>query len=266
MVTHIFYGLFVHFVLKAGHYDGDRFDRSKRIEWIDIDAIRRAKCLVAGAGALGNEVVKNLVLSGFRDITVVDMDHIVLSNLNRCLFFRGSDIGTVSKADTLAERASDIDSDAVITPKTMRIQDLNEWNFGIAFGCLDNIAARLHLNAHCVFHGIPYADGATDGMRGKVQLVLDGPCLQCTMNKTHMNVMNERYSCTPSRHVFVQRMAAEITTTSVIAAMQVREALKIVSGRKDLCTCNAVYYNGETGDMITAEADIDPNCPNHGGK
>jgi molybdopterin/thiamine biosynthesis adenylyltransferase len=258
--------MFAGMMLRAGHYDSDRFDRSKRIGWMDIDAVHRSRCLVAGAGALGNEVVKNLVLSGFRDITIVDMDHIVMSNLNRCVFFRSSDIGIVGKADILAERASEIDHDVVITPRTMRIQDMKEWDFDIAFGCLDNIAARLHLNSHCVFHGIPYVDGATDGMRGKVQTVLGGPCLQCTMNRTHINVMNERYSCTPSRYVFVQRTAAEITTTSVIAAMQVREALKIVSGRKGLCTCNAVYYNGETGDTETLEADIDPNCPNHGGK
>jgi len=53
-----------------------------------------------------NEVVKDLVLSGFRRITVVDMDHVVRSNLNRCFFFRESDVaGGTSKASAVAERA-----------------------------------------------------------------------------------------------------------------------------------------------------------------
>lgn len=250
--------------MRPGHYDEDRFDRSRRIEWMDIDSIMGTRCLVVGAGALGNEVVKDLILSGFRDITIVDMDHIVLSNLNRCLFFREDDIRKVPKAEILAERASELDPDVKIRPMVMNIQDMKEWDHDIVFGCLDNIAARLHVNAHCMYHGIPYIDGATDGFQGKVQTVLDGTCLQCTMNNTHMRIMNERFSCTDSQHVFVRRMPAEITTTSIIAAMQVREAVKIASGRKDICLCNVAYYNGETGEMFTVEAGIDPNCPNHG--
>lgn len=254
-------------MIRPGHFDEDRFDRSKRVGWMDMDSIGSSRCLVVGAGALGNEVVKGLVLSGFRDITVVDMDHIVLSNLNRCLFFRESDVMKVNKAEILASRASELDRSCRITPRVMRIQEFNGWGgCDIAFGCLDNISARLHLNSHCRFHGIPYIDGATDGMRGKVQVVLNGPCLQCTMNKTHMKVIDQRFSCTDSQHVFVRRMAAEITTTSIIAAMQVREALKIASGKEEMCICNTTFYNGETGDMFTLEAEVDPNCPNHGGE
>lgn len=253
-------------MIHPGYYDEDRFDRSRRIGWIDMDAVHGARCLVAGAGALGNEVVKDLVLSGFRRITVIDMDHVVRSNLNRCLFFRGSDVDGMPKAEIVAERAAAMDDDATIEAKVMRIQDFDGWDgIDVAFGCLDNVEARLHTNAHCMFHGIPYVDGATDGMTGRVQIADGGTCLQCTMNRTHMNAMGRRFSCTPSQHSFVPRTAAEITTTSVIAAMQVREALKIISGRRDLCTCNATYYNGGTGEMFTLSTGTDPNCPNHRG-
>jgi len=252
-------------MLKPGFYDNDRFDRSKRIEWLNIERIHEAKCLVVGAGALGNEVVKNLVLSGFRNITVVDMDDIVLSNLNRCIFFRDGDIGRVKKSEIIAKRASELDPDVKIIPLVMRIQELRDWDHDIVLGCLDNISARLHINSHSMFYGIPYVDGATDGFMGKVTVVLkEGPCLQCMMNRTHSQIIDERFSCTGDQKQFVPRIAAEITTTSIIAAIQVREALKIISGKQETCI-NTVYYNGVNGETFNVISPVDPICPNHGG-
>lgn len=244
--------------------DQDRFDRMKRIDWIDMDAIQQKRCLVVGAGALGNEVVKNLVLAGFRKITVIDMDFIVLSNLSRCLFFRESDIRKVMKAEIVAQRASELDPGADIVSKVMDIEKLDDWNYDLIFGCLDNIKARLHVNAHAYYRRIPYIDGATDGMNGKVQVVLpDGPCLQCPMNRSHVKNMERRYTCTGNGYAFVPKMASDITTTAVVAAMQVREAMKIASGRSDLCIKHVTYYDGTTGETETLEISVNPNCQNH---
>jgi len=253
-------------MISAKEYDKDRFDRSKRIEWIDIQKIRSSRCLVVGAGALGNEAVKGLVLSGFTNITIVDMDDIVLSNLNRCVFFRESDVGNGMKADILAMRASELDPDVKITPKNMKIQEFDDWNeFDVVIGCLDNISARLHVNGHAYHHGIPYIDGGTDGMSGKVQVVLpEGPCLQCAMNRSHYKIAETRFSCTGRSSAFyVPKMAAEITTTSVIAAMQVREALKITSGRRDICIKDVAYYDGISGETFILEVKKDALCQNH---
>jgi molybdopterin/thiamine biosynthesis adenylyltransferase len=253
-------------MISAKEYDKDRFDRSKRIEWIDIDKIRKSRCLVAGAGALGNEVMKCLVLSGFRDITVVDTDHVVAANLNRCVFFREGDIKNGSKSEILAERASELDRDVKIKARCAKVQDIDDWDsFDIILGCLDNISARLHVNAHACHYGIPYIDGGTDGMFGKVHVILpEGPCLRCAMNKSHYDIMETRFSCTGKASAFyIPKTAAEITTTSATAAMQVREAVKTASGHGELCISNVAYYDGISGETVVLNVKKDVMCENH---
>jgi len=249
--------------LKVREYDSDRFDRMRRIDWLDVGRIQKARCLVVGAGALGNEVVKCMVLAGFGRMTVVDMDEVVVSNLSRCVFFREGDGGR-KKAEIVAERAREVYPNTEIYPLVSKIQDVEDWDYDIVFGCLDNISARLHVNSHARYHRIPYIDGATDGFRGKVQVVLEsGPCLECGINGSHMRLIDERFSCTGGGTIFVPKLASEKTTTSVIAAVQVREAMKILSGRSDLCIRHVMYYDGLSGTSIDLEVPEDRSCPNH---
>jgi len=256
--------------IHPGQEDSDRFDRARRIEWLDLESIKETRCLIVGAGALGNEVIKDLVLSGFRDMTLVDMDHVILSNLNRCLFFKEADLnGRRMKAEVVARRGMELDPDARIEPRVCRIEDLavEEWEgFDIVLGCLDNIMARLHTNSHAYHLGIPYIDGGTYGMAGKVQVVLppDTPCFQCGLNRSHFRILEKRFSCTGEDVTFFEpKIPAEITTTSVVAAVQVREAIKVACGLRELCISNIFHYNGMTGMSEEFEISFDPHCPLH---
>src|SRR3954463_8917044 len=90
-----------------------RFARLEAIDWWDQELVRAARILVVGAGALGNEVIKNLALLGVGHVIVADMDHVELSNPSRSILFRSEDEGR-SKADCAARAARTIYPDLQI--------------------------------------------------------------------------------------------------------------------------------------------------------
>ncbi len=256
--------------LRPGYLDEDKHERSKRLDWFDLDKVRDAKVLVVGCGAIGNETVKNLILAGFRRIMLVDMDRVVRSNLNRCVFFNDNDAERKRlKAEVVAEKAGRLEKNLEIEYRTEMIQDLPEEfisSFDIVLGCLDNVAARLHLNAHCYYNGIPYIDAATLGFIGKVQVVLppETPCFECAVNKTHLKIMGDRFSCTGVDTTYHEpKLAAEITTTSIVSAIQTRESLKIVLGRESELLHNVFYYDGMKNISDVLELSRNPECPHH---
>ncbi|UCD92661.1 MAG: ThiF family adenylyltransferase [Methanobacteriota archaeon] len=256
--------------VRPGYLDEDKYERSKRLEWFDLEKVRNTRVLVVGGGAIGNETVKNLILAGFKKITLVDMDRVVRSNLNRCMFFDEDDAERNRlKAKAIAEKAKRLDKDVDIDIRTEMIQNLPEDfipSYDLVLGCLDNVAARLHLNAHCYRHGIPYVDAATQGFVGKVQVVLpqETPCLECGMNKTHVKVMEERFSCTGEDVTFhIPKLAAEITTTSVVSAIQTRESIKVVLGLEKELIRNVFYYDGMRNVSEILELNRNPECTHH---
>ena len=68
------------------------------------DKVNASKLLMVGAGGIGCELLKNLVLSGFKDITVIDLDTIDVTNLNRQFLFHKQHVG-MSKSKGARESA-----------------------------------------------------------------------------------------------------------------------------------------------------------------
>jgi hypothetical protein len=77
--------------------------------------------------------------------------------------------------------------------------------------------------------------------------------------------MDQRQSCTGENHGIYRRpLAAEITTTSAIAAIQVRESLKIICGRQEDCLRHILMYDGMGNFIEVLEVEIDGRCDLHG--
>jgi len=167
------------------------------------------------------------------------------------------------------DKLKQLDPEINIKSYTSKIQELPEDfipSHDVALGCLDNIAARLHVNAHCYYKKIPYIDSATRGLIGKVQVVIPPKtsCFECGMNKTHKKMLDVRMSCTGKEVTFFEpKLAADINTTSIVSAIQVQETLKIINKRFDKIIENMFYYDGNRNVADILELSINPKCSNH---
>ncbi|KAF2197234.1 NEDD8-activating enzyme E1 catalytic subunit [Delitschia confertaspora ATCC 74209] len=159
------------------------------------ESLARAKVLVIGAGGLGCEMLKDLASSGFRDIHVIDMDTIDVSNLNRQFLFRQEDVGKF-KAEVAAQRVEKRSGSGVkITPYCGKIQDKDEdyyKQFAMIICGLDSIEARRWINATLV--GMvdeedpdslkPLIDGGTEGFKGQARVIFPTmtSCIECQLD------------------------------------------------------------------------------------
>jgi molybdopterin/thiamine biosynthesis adenylyltransferase len=128
-----------------------RYARQELITWWDQARLRESRVLVVGAGALGNEIVKNLSLLGVGHITVVDMDRIERSNLARCAMFVDADEGHF-KAEALAEAARRLNPEVTAAAVPVSVMTLGLGtvaSFDIVIAGLDNREARLWINRAC---------------------------------------------------------------------------------------------------------------------
>ncbi|KAG6758935.1 hypothetical protein POTOM_035398 [Populus tomentosa] len=157
-----------------------------------------ARLLVIGAGGLGCELLKDLALSGFKNLEVIDMDRIEVTNLNRQFLFRLEDVGK-PKAEVAAKRVMERVSGVNIVPHFCRIEDKEidfYKDFSIIVLGLDSVEARSYINAvACGFLEYdsddnpleetvkPMVDGGTEGFKGHARVIMPGstPCFECTI-------------------------------------------------------------------------------------
>ncbi|KAH7347696.1 SUMO-activating enzyme subunit uba-2 [Plectosphaerella cucumerina] len=146
----------------------------------------QSRVLMVGAGGIGCELLKNIVLSAFGEIHVVDLDTIDLSNLNRQFLFRHEHIKK-SKALVAKEAAQAFNPDVKIVAHHANIKDSQfnvRWfrGFDLVFNALDNLEARRHVNHMCLAADVPLIESGTTGFNGNVQVIKKGvtACYDCT--------------------------------------------------------------------------------------
>ena len=206
------------------------------LSWFKKDRVKNARVLVAGAGALGNEVVKNLTLFGVGHIYVADFDQIEISNLTRSILFREEDAYSHAyKADIVAKRAKEINPQIEVTSIVGNL--FSEVGFGlyrsvdVIIGCLDSRLARYLLNRMAMRAGKSWIDGSIENLTGAVKVYTPGiSCYECGLSRDEFNNIMLRTGCadvvrTQTEH---GRIATTPISASIVGALQVQEAMKII--------------------------------------
>lgn len=206
------------------------------LSWFQKERVKKARILVIGAGALGNEVVKDLALFGVGHIYIVDFDQIEITNLTRSVLFREEDaFSHLYKADVVARRAREINPQIQVVSIVGNL--FSDVGFGlyravdVVIGCLDSRIARYQLNRLCMRAGKKWIDGGIENMSGNVRVFSPGVnCYECGLSREEFNHIMLRTGCADVVHL--QEQAGRVATTpisaSIIGAMQVQEAMKII--------------------------------------
>lgn len=248
--------------------EDDRFHRFSLIGWWDQARLQRANVLVIGAGALGNELIKNLALLGIGNIFIADLDSVENSNLSRSVLYRESDNGK-SKAEVAAAAARSIYPR--INARAFHGDVVNELGLGvfrwadIVLGGVDNREARLAINRNCWKVNRPWIDGAIEQIQGCVRFFApDGPCYECTMSERDWKILQARRSCNLLTKSEMEggRTPTTPTISSIIAGVQCQEAVKYLHGLPTISGRGWVF-DGLSGDSYTVEYQRKDECYSH---
>ncbi|KAL4863979.1 hypothetical protein BDV12DRAFT_20306 [Aspergillus spectabilis] len=169
--------------------------------------IRKSRVLLVGAGGIGCELLKNLLLTGFGEIHIIDLDTIDLSNLNRQFLFRLEHIKK-SKALVAKEVAQKFQPGAKIEAYHANIKDSQfnvDWfaTFDVVFNALDNLDARRHVNRMCLAADVPLVESGTTGFNGQVQVIKKNKteCYDCNSKEVPKSFPVCTIRSTPSQPI-----------------------------------------------------------------
>ncbi len=252
-----------------------RYSRQELLPGWRQSTLEEARLLVVGAGALGNEVLKNLALAGVGRVDVADFDVIELSNLSRCVLFREGDIGA-RKAEVAARRlralnplvrsrAIHVDIEHALGAGTLR-------GYDAVVGAVDSIAARLALNRLCRLAGVLLIDGGMDSSGGQVALFHPriGACYECAMTAAMWARIAQRRGCLAQgagATVPPPRLAATVTMASCVGAMVAQEVLRVLqkstTGVPPLPPGSRACFGSAPYNAVVLHSSIRPDCAAH---
>jgi molybdopterin/thiamine biosynthesis adenylyltransferase len=248
--------------------DRARYLRLKGIEGLDLDRLRALHVTVVGAGAVGNEVVKNLVLMGVGAVDVHDFDCVEIHNLTRSVFLREADVGA-GKAQSVVARAAEVDLNVRLRAiegdawRTLRLADLQQRSAVIC--AVDNLEARMKLSQLCLLAGVDLVNAGIDSRHAAIDVFPfgthgDSACFECHLPESAYRKVAERYSCGWLRRALLAEntVATTAITASVAGALAVQAALRAGTGHDGP---RRVLVDTHTGASTVAALARNAQCP-----
>lgn len=215
-----------------------------------------AHAVIVGCGALGSFQADALARAGVGNITIIDRDYVETSNLQRQWLFDEQDAAqAMPKAAAAARKLRGINSGVRVEP---RVADLAAGNAeellapaGVILDGTDNFETRYLINDVAVKRGIPWVYGAAVGSYGVTMPVFPAKsaCLACVFPEAPGG---QQPTCDTA--------GVLNSITASIAAFQVADAIKILSGQGELVEPRLLtidVWNNTIRSVGTASRDAD---------
>ncbi|MCK5299491.1 MAG: ThiF family adenylyltransferase [Candidatus Heimdallarchaeota archaeon] len=225
-------------LLSVGFFEEDIEDRTRRyFGKANLEKIKNSTILCVGAGAVGNEICKNLGMLGVGHIKLVDFDIVNKSNINRCIFFRPGDHKNISKVNAVAERLPEIAPNTKVTPYEVRIEEAPQevYQVDLIIMALDNDYARYMLNYGNLMQEktVPMINGAMGKSFIEAQIYHPGitACAVCLWSEDYYQaIMNHQVvlSCDEFFVETLPKFPMISTLTSIVGGIMSVEATKVL--------------------------------------
>ncbi len=221
--------------------------------------LSQARVVIIGVGALGTVLASGMVRAGVGFVRLVDRDFIEDHNLQRQWLFDEDDIAAnLPKAIAAARKLSRANSFVTIEPV---VADVNPDNVetliadcDLVLDGSDNFEVRMLLNDACLKHRRPWIYGAAIATYGMMMPFLpgDGPCFRCMLPNLP----------SPGSTDTCDTAGVLGTIPQVIAALQVTEALKLLTGHPEALCRDLRYFDLWTADVMRVRLEKrEYSCP-----
>lgn len=225
----------------------ERYERNmKTLSKEENEKLKEFKVCVIGCGGIGGYIIEMLGRIGVGNITAVDGDIFVESNLNRQILSSSESLG-LSKALEAKLRMEKVNPLIKVTPIEKMLTEENALEIlsghHVVVDALDSIPARLLLQDSCKKLNIPLVHGAIAGWYGQITTILPG---DDTLNKIYNKEKNEAKG-------IEKEMGNPSFTPAVAASIEVSEVIKILIGRGELLRNKVLFI-----DLLSSEYDIVP--------
>ncbi|MBI4470662.1 MAG: ThiF family adenylyltransferase [Acidobacteria bacterium] len=211
----------------------DRYSRQTLFEGIGPEGqarLARSTVAVIGCGALGAIQIESLARAGVGSLRLIDRDFVDESNLQRQIMFEEQDaIDRLPKAMACQRRVARINADVHVEAIVgdLHFANIEEHVGGVdlVMDGTDNFETRFLINDVCIKRGIPWIYGAAVGAYGLTMNVIPGrtPCLRCVLDSPPP----------PGTSPTCDTAGVILPIISIVASVQVTEALKLLAGRLD---------------------------------
>ncbi len=238
-----------------GGLDLERYARQIMIPQIGEEGQKRLKAatvFIAGLGGLGSISAQYMAAAGVGELIIADHDRVSLSNLNRQLLHRTTDLDW-PKTESARKKLSTLNPECRIRPIAAAITADNAATLiagaDLILDATDNMATRLHLNRAAMIRGIPFIYGGIDGFDGMVSSFIpaETACLACIF----------------TARAGKDRPAPGVLgpTAGLTASIQSLEAIKYFTGAGDMLKGRLLCIQGLTMTFREVRIEPNPDCP-----